>query len=253
MAAPGAGTLLGRLWTAVQDEILVTDADAIAPAPAVSRVSGSWRLAKDWRPPAHPASLAMPELWVAAREPAGIEFSWASEKARSVGTVVHRALQRMVESNRQVWHEDDVPGLSPALRSHLRALGVAEPDVESGLQQVLLALRNVLSDPRGQWLLRPHDEARSELRMTAVLDDKTVRVAMDRTFVDAAGVRWIIDFKTGMHQGAGLEAFLDSEQARYSGQLNDYARVLRLAGEVRPIRLALYFPLLQAWREWPVS
>ena len=45
------------------------------------------------------------------------------------------------------------------------------------------------------------------------------------------------------------ESFLDREQQRYRLQLERYARVLRgLDG--RPVRVALYFPLLGAWREW---
>jgi hypothetical protein len=67
--------------------------------------------------------------------------------------------------------------------------------------------------------------------------------------VDQQGVRWIVDYKTGMHEGADLEAFLDSEQARYREQLERYAALMaQLGGE--PIRVALYFPLLQGWREW---
>jgi hypothetical protein len=52
-----------------------------------------------------------------------------------------------------------------------------------------------------------------------------------------------------MHEGADLESFLDNEQARYREQLERYAALLAQAG-TQPIRLALYFPLLQGWREW---
>ena len=51
------------------------------------------------------------------------------------------------------------------------------------------------------------------------------------------------------HLEDGLEAFLDQEQERYREQLETYGRILRLL-EDRPIRLALYFPLFPAWRDW---
>jgi ATP-dependent exoDNAse (exonuclease V) beta subunit len=73
---------------------------------------------------------------------------------------------------------------------------------------------------------------------------------IDRTFTDEEGVRWIIDYKSSTHEGAGLERFLDSEQQRYRAQLDGYARAI-LAMEPGPIRLGLYFPMLTAWREWP--
>ncbi len=57
----------------------------------------------------------------------------------------------------------------------------------------------------------------------------------------------------GLHPaagGSGLEAYLDSEVLRYRAQLERYARIVA-SREARPIRLGLYFPLLDAWREWP--
>jgi hypothetical protein len=85
--------------------------------------------------------------------------------------------------------------------------------------------------------------------LTGWRDDALRRVIIDRTFVDAAGVRWIVDFKLSQHEGGSPEAFLDSERERYREQLEDYARVMR-GIDARPIRLALYFPLLCGWREW---
>jgi ATP-dependent exoDNAse (exonuclease V) beta subunit len=77
-------------------------------------------------------------------------------------------------------------------------------------------------------------------------------VVIDRTFIDASGVRWIVDYKTSRHEGAGLDAFLDSERERYRPQLERYATLMRkLAPE--PVRLGLYFPLLGGWREWPAA
>ena len=108
----------------------------------------------------------------------------------------------------------------------------------------------MLADERGRWILSDaHAEAATELRLSAQLDGQVVHVALDRTFVDAEGTRWIVDYKTGAHQGGELAAFLDREQERYREQLERYAKVM--AGlDPRPVRLALYFPLLRAWREW---
>jgi ATP-dependent exoDNAse (exonuclease V) beta subunit len=72
---------------------------------------------------------------------------------------------------------------------------------------------------------------------------------IDRTFVDRDGVRWIVDWKTSTHEGGDRDAFLDNELQRYRGQLERYARVMRLVDPDRPQRVGLYFPLLDAWRE----
>lgn len=67
---------------------------------------------------------------------------------------------------------------------------------------------------------------------------------IDRLFRDAAGERWIVDFKTSRHEGGGLEQFLDEQRTRYEPQLNAYAAAFDTA------RVGLYFPLLRGWREW---
>jgi len=70
-----------------------------------------------------------------------------------------------------------------------------------------------------------------------------------RTFV-ADGVRWIVDYKTGSHAGGDASGFLDRERERHRAQLERYAAFVR-ALDARPIRVALYFPLVaDGWREW---
>jgi hypothetical protein len=58
-----------------------------------------------------------------------------------------------------------------------------------------------------------------------------------------------VDFKTSQHTGGAIEAFLDSEAQRYQSQLTRYADAMARLDD-RPIRVALYFPLLQAFRAW---
>ena len=58
-----------------------------------------------------------------------------------------------------------------------------------------------------------------------------------------------MDWKTSAHEGGDEQAFLDNELERYGPQLARYAAAL-FALDGRPQRVGLYFPLLDAWREW---
>jgi hypothetical protein len=111
------------------------------------------------------------------------------------------------------------------------------------------ALLRTLGDPKGRWILGRHSEDEYELPITGLVGGKLYETVIDRTFVDEDGVRWIIDYKTGSHEGGKLESFLDKEKERYQEQLERYARLM-VQRDPRPIRLALYFPLLGGWREW---
>ena len=82
----------------------------------------------------------------------------------------------------------------------------------------------------------------------ALVDGEIVSVRIDRTFVDEDGIRWIVDYKTSFHEDSGIDAFLDNELARYRDQMTAYTRLFGLM-EDRPVRAALYFPLLGSWRE----
>ena len=108
-----------------------------------------------------------------------------------------------------------------------------------------------LNSARGRWLFAADQaEVETELCLAVVEQGDTARVIIDRTFVDADGRRWIVDFKTGSHRGGAPEAYLDSELTRYRPQLERYARIMASL-DARPIMLGLYFPLLDGWREWP--
>jgi hypothetical protein len=112
------------------------------------------------------------------------------------------------------------------------------------------AVHNTLSDARGRWLFEhAHTDARSEHALSAWIGGRLATSVLDRTFVDERGTRWIVDFKTGVHEGGARERFLDEEVERYRPQLDRYARLMRRLDE-RPLRVGLYFPLLRAWREW---
>jgi ATP-dependent helicase/nuclease subunit A len=109
------------------------------------------------------------------------------------------------------------------------------------------ALANALADPRGQWLLGPQRDAKNEYRLTAVIGGEPRRHVMDRSFTDAQGRRWIVDYKSSPHEGTDLEGFLQQEQERHRAQLERYAQALAQGDTVM---LGLYFPLLAGWREW---
>ena len=137
--------------------------------------------------------------------------------------------------------------------NRLTAIGIDRAHLLDASQKVNQAINTVINSERAQWLFSPtHQSAASELPLTAVLNQRTVNVIVDRTFVTDEGVRWIVDFKTGEHRGPDVDAFLSSEVERYQPQLERYLAVYQTI-EPRPTRLALYFPLLDAWRELPVA
>ncbi len=250
--APRENSLLQRLWPAVEDqcrralsERAIKTVGVITSGPVpVAYDQSLRRLPADWQFPNAPSAVQwQDEAPVAAA--LAIEFSWAGETARRVGTVVHRWLQRMGDDALSGWNAERVQAIAPRIQRDLAASGISGDDLKAATNRVVQALTSVLSEQRARWLLGPRSAARSELRLTVLEESTTKRIVVDRTFVDEQGVRWIVDYKTGTHEGADVEGFLDRERLRYSGQLELYARALGGAAQ-----LGLYFPLLNGWREW---
>jgi len=241
---PAAHTLLSRAWSVAEPHFTAEAAAAHAADPErIAPVATFQRLARGWRISSPPQSVrwsAPPE----GREEQEIEFSWAGETARHVGTVVHHWLQCIADDAMRGWDARRVERLRPLFSRELERRGIQRSRSKEAADLVADALKNALGDERGRWLLGSHPEARSEHRLRVHSKDGVRSYAIDRLFRDAAGERWIVDFKTSRHEGGGVDAFLDEQRKRYEPQLNAYAAAFQGA------RLGLYFPLLLGWREW---
>ncbi|NGP54663.1 UvrD-helicase domain-containing protein [Thioalkalivibrio sp. XN8] len=250
---PQAGSLLARLWPACGEAFRVALAAARPPAaaPGAAAPAVLRRLADGWAAPAPPPAVG----WTMVEEPpaertAGIEYDWSGRQARAVGVAVHRLLQVIAEEGPGQWPEPRLAARRALLAALLQEAGLGPQELPTALEQCLAALRGTLADERGRWLLDPgHAQARSELAVSGWLEGRLVSGIVDRSFIDEAGVLWIVDYKAGRHEGGNLEAFLDREQERYRAQLERYARLLAPWRE-GPIRLGLYFPQHAGWRSW---
>jgi len=197
-----------------------------------------------------PETVRMLDVRASAIEPEPV-FEWARADAAAVGTVTHRHLARLSRAAGGGFDPARLDELRSRIRADLAAEGVDPATLDKATDDVVAALLAVHRDERGQWLFDlSHVDAVSEWALAGEDQGAVVHVTLDRSFV-SGGVRWIVDFKTGRHEGANTNAFLDREVERYRPQLERYARIVR-AIDSRPIRLALYYPLVKGgWREWP--
>jgi hypothetical protein len=258
---PAKRSLLKRLWPVVagafEEALAARDESPPRIGGTAARPGGAGlrRLPADWCPPDAPAA-AMASTDGAEpggeRAPAPVEFDWAGETARHVGTVIHRGLMEISRQGAAAWDSARLAHRRNAWQAMLASLGIPGQELPGAVARVQEALERVLVDERGRWLLDSgHQGARSELPLSGVDAGALVNVVIDRSFVDADGVCWIIDYKSSRHEGGDVEAFLDREQQRYRAQLERYGRLMS-AADFRPIRLGLYYPALGGWREWPL-
>jgi len=241
---PSKRSLLGLGWGALEEAVRLPAAVVEEEGALESLPAGELRrLASDFEMPEVPLSVE----WAAGedgREEEQIEFSWAGETARHVGTVVHRWLQRMAEDGLRGWDSKAVGLHKQVIKAELERRGVPPPEIGAAVERSLNALEKTLADDRGRWTVGPHPEARSEYRVR-VWDGSRIRsYVIDRVFRTTDGETWVVDFKTSQHKGADLDGFLDRERDRYTNQMMAYRSAIPGS------RLGLYFPLHRGWRQW---
>lgn len=255
--APDTGSLLQRLWPIVGAE---SGADSATDLPVRTRTD-SWvrepnwaevslrHPAAGWRVPEAPASFGTVHRSDDEPRRADVEFEWATQWAMHVGSVVHRWLQQIAEEGVEAWNAERVARLGPELTRMLRRLGTTTGQLEQSVRRAADALTRTLVDERGRWVLSgQHRDIANELPVITDEGERFASNIIDRTFVSEDGVRWIVDYKTGSHEGSKLADFLASETERYRPQLRRYRDAFAEL-EDRPIGTALYFPLLQVFHE----
>jgi ATP-dependent exoDNAse (exonuclease V) beta subunit len=247
--APRRGTALALLWPSFGPDFLAARAGAVArvPPPSIAPAPAGSRLRADWVPVELPPPVPVTRLEHSLRDTTSDpEYSWVRLAARAVGTIVHAELQRLAQLEPLPERADTAP---QDYEGWLAEHGVVAAERPAAAARVHAALDATLRDARGRWLLGgPHRSARSEWRMSGRHAGRVVNIVIDRLLVEPDGERWVVDYKTGSHEGGQLAAFLAAEELRYRPQLQRYAELVR-ADSPGPVRAALYFPLLGEFRE----
>lgn len=253
---PRGGSLLRFFWPVVAADFARALA-ARAPPEEAARAAGRPRLTApplrrlplDWAAPVPESLPRAPALRILGDAESSVrpDFDWAGAIATAVGEVVHFELHRLARTGQPRAALAERAGAWSRL---LRESGVDETHLPEALARTQDAIRGLLGSELAGRLLDPCTrDAASELAVTARISGAVQSLRIDRTFVDAEGVRWIVDWKTSRHEGGDREAFLDRELERYRGQLERYAQAMRSLEPDRPLKVGLYFPLLDAWRE----
>ncbi len=255
-------SLLSHIWDKPLDKPCAKDfsqalhaveRNASSP-PSVGQQTRLLRVPDGWQPPSPSVPVPTTPVFddVPDADTGAPTFDWAGEPARLTGTIVHRVLYLVAEQGLRVWDRERVRGCRAAWAVELETRGLERAAIERVVGDVEKALRFSLDDPKGRWILdETRGDAHNEYDLSGMVNGRLVRGILDRTMTDTDGVCWIIDYKTGSHRGRGhdLATFLDNERERYRSQLEEYA-ILMSRMTAAPIRLGLYFPLAQGWREW---
>lgn len=271
-ALPDSRSLLHSLWPAVEEIFLSTcgeKGDAVAGEGAGVGVSSGGlpgkdatgafpyirRLSSRWKAPLPPGDIGGEDgnsaISMETADADDLKFDWAGITVRMTGTVVHRWLRIICETGIDRWDIQRVSTVSGQIRADLIGMGMGKDASSEATDMVVSALRATLADKTGRWLLSPHRGGKCEYPLCGLIDSRMVYVVIDRTFIDEKGTRWIVDYKSGIHRGGGIEEFMARERMRYDQQTARYAALMEKKEPGRQVLRALYFPMFSGWSVWP--
>ncbi len=241
-----ARSLLSLLWPTVESDFgSAWESGAVSAGqdecqtwfePVLRRIDPQWTL---------PAPAPLPVEQVADKvEGEHVDYYWVGVDARLAGTIVHRWLQLAAEG--KVDLQTELDALHGTTERWLEELGASSDAAE----RVHAALSRVAADEKAQWILS--GEGKAELALSGVVNRQIRSIVIDRVRVDEDGTHWIVDYKTSSHEGGDLDGFLAAESDRYREQLSIYAQLYG-AWTGKPVRCALYFPLLSRFVEVDVG
>ena len=154
---------------------------------------------------------------------------------RHCGTLAHLYMQLLASADFKSWDEGRLHRCLPAMVSWLQQQGHTLTIAKQGAAQVLAALQATLASEEGQWLLKAHSAAASELSLMQAQVGSIKNHIIDRTFIEN-GTRWIVDYKLTAQNEIGDPATA-AEQHR--PQLSSYASLF--LQEKLPIKIAVFF------------
>ena len=246
---PTDTSLLSCIWPTIENSLSQSEFQVKElPEPAIIQADSSQASA------AHSFYRRLPSEFVAQRMPQNRMNLGVSkhkkkaqagdlldQRARHLGTVLHRTLKQIGQEGIDSWPQQRRAGLTSFWISSLKQMGIMVSTSE--LASLSAAIENMLNDPKGRWILNNHIENQCEQELSYFdADSQTVKTSIiDRTFVENQ-TRWIIDYKYSRPNDDETEQQFSQRQTEaYQGQLKHYAQLYRHIDKYS-VRCALYFP-----------
>ena len=194
--------------------------------PPLKRLKSSYTWREPFAPPLAPSSFqTLPSI--------NVSTPIADRQEVALGNVVHDELRLLAGST------PATPSNLDPWRERLIHLGLYKTEVDWVMKHAHQQIRSVLADDTGLWILNSnHVDSRTEWMLTTYQDPQFTNVAIDRSFIDRSGDRWLIDYKTAVPD-VSIVVFIENQVARYANQLRRYARIIEPLDQ-RTIRKALY-------------
>ena len=156
------------------------------------------------------------------------------------GVLIHKCLEHYIQTDDKEQFLQSIPAMHSYWQLKLRSLNLSTEESAAVIQSIEKNVLETVKHTDLAWLFNNElQDSSCELPLSRVSKGYLHNRIVDRSFVDADDVRWIIDYKTGEPgKNTSLEAFIEEQKLKYKEQLDYYEAMFRDM-ESRPVKKAL--------------
>jgi ATP-dependent helicase/nuclease subunit A len=238
---PAPQSLLAQIWPAIANEAEFVHVKSSSFITTETRNRLVLPDDYSWIPPAYPD---VAQTHVDASNVIDAVDTIGARAEVATGIIIHRELAALTQRSLPAAPITYAASRRGNWRRQLESLGVKRAELDAATGEIARQVSGILADTNGRWMLEPHRDSATETGLTGIEDKALTRVVVDRTFVDASGIRWVIDFKSS-RPGVGTTTadFVSDQRARHAAQLRRYKRLFADL-EDKPVRVAIYLTAL---------
>ena len=170
---PPSGSLLAMLW----DDLASISAPLITHNEHVVTEQSRHgiylkRLPSTWQLPASMQKVLSDKEKATNNPTSPAAYVWEAHSARFIGTLVHRQLQRIVLGGLDAWPVSRLKTCHTLWESELAEHGVPTDEIPQSVATVDRAVRQMLADERGRWILSEHQNSECELHLMGIVNNR---------------------------------------------------------------------------------
>ncbi len=254
---PSKASLLHSVWASVQLQVKVYEkVDGTEEKPithdkprCLNRLNSQWQLPQ--LKEGHTLSQYVPFFQHENERATRIES--VNPLPRIIGTFVHRLLRDLDETRLVEWVSQGIAHLESHWRLQLRSFGVPSGQMDAAISRVRLTINKIIDDKTIHWVFSSALPLRkNEYSLTIPTQSGFSQLIVDVMIFDGTST-WVIDYKTSQpEEGESRDDFLHKEMCTYREIMFKYKKAICDLG-YKDVKLALYFPMINAWSEYPAS
>ena len=124
-------------------------------------------------------------------------------------------------------------------KSQLQNYTTSEISINKSIEFMSESVKNCVTNSDLNWIFdESNNTSKSEFDISWSENGKVRTYIVDRTLIDSEGVRWIIDFKTGIPHDESIEEFIKHQTGLHKPQLQRYSEIFNKL-EQRKTKIAI--------------